>query len=586
MSNTIFCLFFIGFIFSVIGCTDAPHPIATGSGTPSSEQWSISLVRAALPEEDADLVLSNGKVITWEGTRSTAVAIRSNRIVWVGDERDLERWIAPNTLVINAQGASITPGFNDAHAHFVSGALSMQQIQLLDAPDLPSIRTAVQEYLKSHPDVSTVIGRGWLYGAFPDGLPHREILDEWVPDRPALLRCYDGHTLWVNSVALRLANIDRTTKNPERGIIVKDPETGEPTGVLKESAQRLVDHLYPKPTHADKREAIRKGIALAHRLGITSIQEAGTDPEDLAAFESLRRDGELLLRTHMALSGKPGMKDLDFEQLHEDRQSFRALNTKSVKLFVDGVIESHTAVLLSPYTNRPTAGLPLYTDADLQRTIQRLDAEEWQIMVHAIGEGGVRMVLDAFELAIKSNSMRKTPRRHRLEHIESIAEEDIPRFAQLGLIASMQPLHAEPNSNTFQVWAVNLGAERAKRAWVWKRFLDTGAQVAFGTDWPVVGLDPRPGLHVAMTRQTLSGEPPEGFVPSQRLSLHSALRAYTEGSAYAEMEEKEKGTIKAGLLADLVVWDRDLEAVPTHEVQKATVSKTIFDGKIVYRSNP
>jgi len=541
---------------------------------------------SAVPSEVADLVLSNGKVMDWHGTRSTAVAIRSNRILWVGDDRDLERWIGPNTLVINAHGASITPGFNDAHTHFVSGALSMQQIQLLNAPDLPTIQETVQEYLKSHPNVSTVIGRGWLYGAFADGLPHRKILDEWIPDRPALLRCYDGHTLWVNSVALRLAGIDRTTKNPERGIIVKDPDTGEPTGVLKESAQRLVDHLYPKPTLEDKREAIRKGIALAHRLGVTSIQEAGTDKEDLAALESLRRDGELQLRTHMALSGKPGMKDLDFEQLHETRQSFRGLNTKSVKLVVGGVIESHTAVLLSPYTNRPTAGLPLYTESDLQRTIQRLDAEEWQIMVHAIGEGGVRMVLDAFELATQSNSTRKTPRRHRLEHIESIAEEDIPRFAQLGLIASMQPLHAEPNSNTFQVWAVNLGTERSKRAWVWKRFLDTGAQVAFGTDWPVVGLDPRPGLHVAMTRQTLSGEPPEGFVPSQRLSLQSAMRAYTEGSAYAEMEEKEKGTIKAGLLADLVVWDRDLEAVPTNEVHQAAVSTTIFDGKIVYRSSP
>jgi predicted amidohydrolase YtcJ len=283
----------------------------------------------------------------------------------------------------------------------------------------------------------------------------------------------------------------------------------------------------------------------------------------------------------MSLSGKPGLAESDFQQFQHERNRFSELGVHSIKLFVDGVIEAHTASMLSPYANRSTAGAPIFDQAELNRTIGRLDADGWQVMVHAIGDGGVRMVLDAFENALKSNDSRTTARRHRIEHMETIAEADMPRLASLAVIGSMQPMHAEPNSNIFQVWAVNLGEERSKRAWAWNSIQQLGGRIAFGTDWPVVGLDPRPGLHVAITRQTLDGRPPEGFVPSQRLSLRRALEAYTIGSAYAEGKETEKGSLEVGMLADIVVWDRDLFTLPPNEVHRANVKVTIFDGEVV-----
>jgi predicted amidohydrolase YtcJ len=218
----------------------------------------------------------------------------------------------------------------------------------------------------------------------------------------------------------------------------------------------------------------------------------------------------------------------------------------------------------------------------MNRVISALDRHGFQIMVHAIGDGGIRMTLDALELAAKQNPAPAQGRRNRLEHIESVSREDIPRFGQLGIIASMQPFHANPNSNIFNVWAVNLGPERASRAWSWKSIQDAGGRLAFGTDWPVVGLDPIPGLHTAMTRQTLEGKPPGGFVPEQRLSLSEALRAYTSGAAFAEFAEREKGSLETGMLADVVVWDRDIFSVPVNEVKNAKVVKTIYDGQVVF----
>ena len=263
---------------------------------------------------------------------------------------------------------------------------------------------------------------------------------------------------------------------------------------------------------------------------------------------------------------------------------FKDLSIGAVKLYADGVIESHTAALLQPYANNPILGLPEYSQADLNRVVAMLDRHGYQIMVHAIGDGGIRMTLDAMELAAKENPALAQGRRHRLEHLESISREDIPRFGQLGIIASMQPFHANPNSNIFNVWAVNLGPERASRAWSWKSIQDAGGRLAFGTDWPVVGLDPRAGLHTAMTRQTLDGVPAGGFGPEQRLSLSEALRAYTSGSAFAEFAEQKKGRLQSGMLADLVVWDRDIFAVPVSQVKDAHVVKTIYDGKVVFAS--
>lgn len=532
--------------------------------------------------EPADLLIRGARVLQWSKPDAESIAIRDGKIVWVGAEREAKAWIGPTTSILDAQGGLVTPGLNDAHVHFLSGSLGLQQIDLSEAHDLATIQALIQDDQAKNPTRAAIVGRGWLYGAFEGGLPTREMLDSVVASKPVLMRCYDGHTIWVNTMALRQAGITKDTADPPRGHIVRDPLTGEPTGVLKESAQRLVDGLFPVPTLEEKKVALLQGVELAHRLGVTSIQECGADDAELAVFESLIRSNRFPVRTHFALSGHVGLDDSDFARLRATRREKGDIGVRSVKLFIDGVIESHTAFLLSPYANQATLGMPQCDAVELQRMIDRLDREEWNVMVHAIGEGGVRMTLDAFEHAAKSNPDRKLPRRHRLEHVETIDPSDISRLARLGVIASMQPRHAEPNSNIFDVWVPNIGSPRADRAWPWKSILDSGATLAFGTDWPVVSLDPRPGLQVAVTRQTLDGKPEQSFVPSQRLKFEEALYAYTYGAAYAEGLEAIKGSIEPGYLADLVVWKTDLRKAPPVELQRSAIAATIYDGQVVY----
>ena len=531
----------------------------------------------------ADLIIVNARVFLAEDGFHEAIAIKGNTIAAVGRRAEIEKLIGEKTLQIDGGGCSVTPGFNDAHVHLFSGSESLQQVDLLEATSFEDIGSRIRSFATANPLKAVVVGRGWLYGFFPGGLPTREQLDAVIADRPAVMKCYDGHSLWLNSRALAAAGITRASQDPENGIIVRDAR-GEPTGVLKEAAMSLADGVMPKLTSAEKSDAIRAAIREAHRLGVTSVQEAGIGLSELEVLDLLRSSGELKLRMYLALTGHPRMTEAEVNQLDELRVRFKDLSIGAVKLYADGVIEAHTAALLQPYANNPMRGLPEYSQADLNRVIAMLDRHGYQIMVHAIGDGGIRMTLDAMELAAKENPALAQGRRHRLEHLESISREDIPRFGQLGIIASMQPFHANPNSNIFNVWAVNLGPERASRAWSWKSIQDAGGRLAFGTDWPVVGLDPRAGLHTAMTRQTLDGVPAGGFGPEQRLSLSEALRAYTSGSAFAEFAEQKKGRLQAGMLADLVVWDRDIFAVPVSQVKDAHVVKTIYDGKVVFAS--
>ena len=406
----------------------------------------------------------------------------------------------------------------------------MGQVELLDAETFPEIETRIREFVAIHREETCIVGRGWLYGAFPGGLPTKEQLDRLISDRPAIIKCYDGHTVWVNSKALELAGVNRASLDPPNGIIVRDPLTGEPTGALKEAAMALVDKVIPMPSREEKLLALKRGIAESHRFGVTSVQEAGLKAVDIELIESLRANQELKLRMNIALEAKPGMSERDADQLEVIRKRFPLIPIRSVKLYADGVIESHTAAVLEPYSNNPSRGLPEFTVDDLDRVVAMLDRRGWQIMIHAIGDAGIRMSLDAIERAIKVNSSLKRERRHRIEHIESISRKDIPRFGQLGVIASMQPYHASPNSNIFNVWAVNLGPDRASRAWCWKSIQDAGGKLAFGSDWPIVGIDPRQGIHTALTRQTALGDPPNGFIPEpphtsqdSTGSLHSGL---------------------------------------------------------------
>jgi predicted amidohydrolase YtcJ len=535
-----------------------------------------------------DLIVVNGNVYTADGsgTMAEAVAVQGNKILVVGSNREVQRLRRPQTLVIDAKGGAVLPGFNDAHAHVISGGLSLNQVNLIDARTLPAVEATIKSWAVANPDREWVSGRGWYYEPFPGGLPTRQMLDALVPNRPAFLTSYDGHTGWANSAALRLAKITRRTPNPPNGVIVKDSRTGDPTGVLKEAAMSLVSSLLPRASREERVAAVRAAIEQAHRHGVTSVQSADGSAEDLEIYESLRRADDLDIRVYAALSGRADLTPEDLDALDALRAKYGddpRFKTGAVKLMADGVIESHTAAMLAPYQNRPAqSGEPRMSAAALTALVTELDRRGWQIMIHTIGDRAIRMALDAFEYAAEHNPAPEPGRRHRLEHIETIDPADIARFGKLGVIASMQPYHGLPDPSQMAVWSGNVGNERAARGWSYGSIARAGGKLAFGSDWPVVTLDPLLGLHVAVNRTTPEGEPEGGWSPAERLPLSRAIDAYTRDAAWASFDEHRKGTLERDMLADMVILTEDIFANPASQVGAAEVVFTIFDGKVVY----
>ncbi len=549
------------------------------------------LIVGAQREDDGavDLIVVNGRVYTAAGDASLAeaVAVRGNKVLRVGATRDIQRLKRAQTTVIDAKGGAVVPGFIDAHTHLIGGGLALDQVDLAEATTLDAVKDTLRVWAEAHPEREWILGRGWYYQPFAGGLPSRQLLDALVPDRPAYLIAYDGHTGWANSRALKLAGITRATKNPANGAIVKDPRTGDPTGVLKEAAMALMDKAAPQPTREDKLAAIRAALIEAHRNGITSVQNAGGSAEDLELYAELRRRGELTLRVYQALSATAETTDGNLDALDEVRTHFAddpLLKTGAIKLVADGVIETHTAAMLEPYANRETtAGDPRFTPEQLNRIVTLLDRRGWQVMTHAIGDRAVRMALDAYEAAATANPAPARGRRHRIEHVETIDPADIPRFGTLGVVASMQPYHALPSPTPGDVWSANIGADRAARGWLWNSIARAGGRLAFGSDWPVVTLDPRMGLHVAVNRTTLDGLPSGGWLPDERLPLRKAIDAYTRDAAWASFDEQRKGTLARDMLADMVVFTDDIFARAPARLTDTSVAVTIVDGKVVYR---
>jgi len=539
----------------------------------------------------ADLVVRNGRLFTADGAGALAeaLAVRGGRILRVGTNAEIDPLRRADTVVVDARGGTVMPGFNDGHVHFVGGGLALEKVDLLDAPTLDRIKEKIRVFAAAHPDRPWVLGRGWYYEPFPGGLPTRQVLDELVPDRPALMVCYDGHTSWANSRALALAGITRDTPDPPNGVVVKDPRTGEPTGVFKEAAQRLLDRVVPEPTREDRLRAIRAGIREAHRLGVTSVQNASGSAEEFELYDALKRAGELTLRVYSAVSLDATTTEADATRLDALRARYGddpVFRTGAVKLMIDGVIEAHTAVMLAPYANRAdTKGAPMYPQAELDRVVALMDRHGWQVMIHAIGDGGIRMALDAYERAAAASPAPERGRRHRIEHIESTDRADVPRFGRLGVIASMQPFHANPSPNQIGVWSGNIGPEREARGWVYRSISDAGGRLVFGSDWPVVTLDPRMGVNMAVNRTTPDGIPPGGWHPAERMPLARVLEAYTSGAAWASFEEERKGRLAPGMLADIVVLSADLFALPPARLLDATVTTTIFGGRVVYSAD-
>jgi len=552
-----------------------------------------AILRAQNPKDakkGADTIVLHGKIYTLNAKQpwAQALAIRADRIVAVGDDATIEKFREPGTKVIDAAGQLVLPGFVDCHIHFIDGSLSLGRVNLEDAKDVPDIQQRLREYAAKHPGNDWLLGRGWDYAMFgAEALPNRKYLDELFPDRPVYLEGYDGHTYWANSKALALAGITRDTPDPPNGVIVRDPATHEATGALKEAAHDLVGKVLPVVTRAEKLAALRDGIKWANKNGLTRVHSAGGDFPELELYDELRRHGDLTLRFYIAyFMDPPEMRPKDLEAIENARKKYHDawIDTDAVKFMVDGVIESHTAAMLDPYSDDPSLkGKLFWEPAKYNAAVAELDKRGLQLFTHAIGELGVRTALDGYQHAEETN--HTSDRRPRIEHIETVSPADIPRFGKLGVIASMQPLHSYPNVDTLDVWARNAGPERASRAWVWKSIADAGGRYAFGSDWPVVTLNPWYGLQTAVTRQTREGMPEAGFVPSQRLTVAQAVQGYTLDAAFAGRREKTEGSLEKGKLADLIIVSNNIFEIDPHKISETKVRTTIVGGQVVYQSD-
>ncbi len=548
------------------------------------------LMASDAPAQSADMIIANARVYTVNPQQkwAEAIAVRGDKIIAVGDRKQIEALRGPATKVIDAGQRLLLPGFTDCHIHFMDGSLGLTRVDLNGATTIAEIQKRVKAYADAHPKEPWIQGMGWTYPTFaPTGLPNKKILDDIVPDRPVYLVAFDGHSSWANSKALAMAGIDRNTPDPPNGKIVRD-ENGDATGALKEAAGDLVGSKTPVPTRAERLDALRKGIHEANRVGLARVHSAGQDFEYLDLYNELRNRGELTLRFYVAyFLNPPGLTPQSTALIEDARRQYSPnddwIAGGVVKTMLDGVVEAHTAAMLAPYADDPTQSGKLFWDPDKYKaTIANLDARGLQIFTHAIGDKSVRLALDAYQNAAAVNHTKDA--RPRIEHIETISAADIARFGKLGVIASMQPLHSYPDDDTLGIWARNIGPERASRAWVWRSIQAKGGRLAFGSDWPVVTLNPWPGVQTALTRQTSEGNPPGGFIPQQRLSLEDTIRGYTLGAAFAGRREKTEGSLEPGKLADFILLDRDLFKIEPSEIDKTEVLITVVGGKIVYQS--
>ncbi len=539
----------------------------------------------------ADLVLTGGRVepIAPRNAPADAVAVTDGRISAVGNTAEVEGVIGPTTRVVRLNGETVLPGFQDAHCHAVYGGLMHTEANLHDLPDEDAYLAAVKAWADAHPDLEWVTGDGWHYGTFGSPMPHRSALDRVVPDRPVFLSAYDGHTAWVNSRALELAGIGPDTPDPEHGRFERDPD-GMPTGALVEDAVAAVDRLIPEPSHETLVQALLDSQRQLHAWGITGWHDPGVNPEWLPVYQEVTADGRLTARVVAAQQWQPWGKDREpdpLPRLLAGRESSEKIGLRSdvVKFFLDGVFESQTAYLLEPYlepdgapgTNRSR---PEYEQGELDAAVTELERLGFDCHFHAIGDAAVRQALDAVAAARAANGPRDA--RHSIAHIELIDAADIPRFGQLGVAANMQPFWAHLDEETRDIQLPHIGPDRYDARYAFGDLRRTGARLAIGSDWTVTTADPLQILEVAIRRifPTQRDDPP--WRPDQRLDLDTALAAATVGSAWVSRMETDTGTIEVGKLADLVVLDRDLRAVPDGQTADATVQLTFVGGAAVY----
>jgi predicted amidohydrolase YtcJ len=534
---------------------------------------------------EADLVIVNARVRTMDAARpeAEAVAVRGNRIAAVGTNEEIRRMAGARTRVVDAGGASVLPGFNDAHVHFLSGGFQLSSVDLRDAPTPQEFAERIRRFAEHLPKGRWVTGGDWDHERWPGvngnaPLPTKELIDSFTTDRPVFVNRLDGHMALANSYALKLAGVTRDTPDPPGGLIVRDAKTGEPTGVLKDAAQSFVWKVYPEPSFEEKSDAARAATDHAAAHGVTSVQDMSAG-NDVGVYQTLLEQGSLKTRVY-AVSPLPDWQRLGRVGI---RRAFGGdmLRIGGLKGFADGSLGSTTALFFEPYLDAPnTSGLPgdeMFPAGEMLKRVEAADAAGLQVMIHAIGDKANDAILSIYEQVSKEHGARD--RRFRIEHAQHLRAQDIPRFGRDKVVASMQPYHCIDDGR----WAEKrIGPARAKGTYAFRALLDSGAVLAFGSDWSVAPLDPVLGIYAATTRRTLDGKNPGGWVPEQKITVEEAARAYTVGSAYAEFAEQVKGTITPGKLADLVILSEDIFKIEPAAIEKVRVALTVMDGRVVY----
>lgn len=532
-----------------------------------------------------DLLLENANVLTMNPAQPTAstVAVAQGRIVAVGTREELAGLRSQAQRVLDLDGATLIPGLIDAHTHFVMGSESLSRVRLAGVATMAEMQRRVAEKVAAAPAGSWITGRGWDDTKRADviALPTAADLDAVAPDHPVYLSRADAHVGWANSAALRLAGIDATTPDPYGGRIVRD-ERGEPTGILQETAKKLVERLIPPANHASRSDALRQGLATAAQYGITGIHD-NTPAEDIALYQEFRERGELTLRVNTLVRGwevdQPFLEPLIAIGA---RTGFGDdwIRIGALKLSLDGTLGSRTAAMLEPYSDDPdNTGVPRISQEELDPIIERAHRHHIQVALHAIGDAACRMALDSIERA--TAAYQWPDHRHRIEHEQVVAPEDMPRFAKLGVIASLQPCHAV----TDLLWVESrVGPERMPTSYAWQSFLKLGTRICLGTDWPVETLDPRVGFYEAVTRKALDGTPAEGRRPEEALTIKQVLKGYTLDAAWAEHAERKKGSIEPGKYADFTIFAQDPTAVDPNDLLHLDVLGTIVEGRSTYAS--
>ncbi len=527
----------------------------------------------------ADLILTNASILPDASKPEffEAMAVKGDTILAIGPAKEIGKYQDKNTEVIDAGGKLVLPGFIDSHVHFLQGGLSLSSVLLKDARTREEFIGRIRDFAKTLKPGEWILEGNWDHQNWGGELPSKEWIDQYTPDNPVFVSRSDGHMALANSAALRAAGLDRKVKDIDGGSIERNG-AGELTGIFRDNAMGLVSRHIPDYSDAQYDKALDAAMKYVASNGVTSVHHMGSIG-DIGVFQRALKAGTLITRIY-ATAPIPAWKEIQ-QKMRETSADDKWLKCGGAKIFADGSLGSHTAAFMEPYTDdESTTGLLVDSEENMLKDILTADSAGLQVVVHAIGDRANHLVLNFYEEAIRKNGPRD--RRFRIEHAQHLLPGDIPRFKELGVIPSMQPWHQMDDGR----WAErSIGRFRIKTTYCFRSLLDAGAHLAFGSDWYVAPPVPLEGIYAAATRQTLDGRYPGGWVPEEKIGVDEALKAYTIGAAYASFDEKRKGTLEPGKLADFIILDQDITRIPPEEIRNVKVVRTVVGGRTVFRTD-